>query len=100
MTNWSNLQDRVNRAVIGVFGSEGVTLNGVAVQADFVEPSDIAHLDGVQAMMMAPQLQMVSSDVPDAPVGMPATADGRHWRVAESHPDGYGLTRLMLEIQR
>lgn len=96
MINWAELQNRVNTANIQVFGGP-VTLDGAAVTADFLEPSSEAHLDGVQAMTTNPQLLIVSADVPQAPVGKIVEAGGREWRVAEAHPDGHGLTKLMLE---
>jgi hypothetical protein len=96
MINWANLQNRVNTATIQVFGG-AVTVDGQAVTADFLEPSSEAHLDGVQAMTTNPQLLIVSADVPQAPVGKIVGAGGRQWRVAEAHPDGHGLTKLMLE---
>lgn len=96
MIDWQALQARTNAMAIQVFGG-AVTLGGQPVTADFLEPSDEAHLEGVQAMTTNPQLLIVSADVPASPVGKLVQASGRNWTVAEAHPDGYGLTRLVLE---
>lgn len=96
MIDWQALQARTNAMAIQVFGG-AVTLDGQPVTADFLEPSDEAHLEGVQAMTTNPQLLIVTADVPANPVGKLVVAGDRNWVVAESHPDGHGLTKLMLE---
>lgn len=96
MIDWPALQARTNAMAVQVFGG-AVTLDGQSVTADFLEPSAEAHLEGVQAMTTDPQLIIVSADVPANPVGKLVQAGGRTWKVAEAHPDGHGLTRLMLE---
>ena len=96
MIDWQALQARTNATAIQVFGG-AVTLDGQPVTADFLEPSDEAHLEGVQAMTTNPQLMIVTANVPPNPVGKLVVAASRNWRVAESHPDGLGLTRLLLE---
>lgn len=96
MIDWPALQARTNAMAVQVFGG-AVTLDGLSVTADFLEPSAEAHLEGVQAMTTDPQLIIVSADVPANPVGKLVVAGERNWVVAEAHPDGHGLTRLMLE---
>ena len=94
--NWAALQTRTNAATLAVFG-EIVTLNGVAVQGDFCEPSDQVYLDGVSAVADVPQVVVASGDVPTNPYGKTVVARGRTFTIGDTRPDGCGLTILRLE---
>lgn len=96
MIDWQALQDRTNTMAVRVFG-DGVTVNGLPVTADFIEPTDEVFLEGVSGMSTAPQLIILTKDVPSAPVGKVVTFGTRSFRIAELAKDGFGLTRCMLE---
>jgi hypothetical protein len=96
MINWAALQDRVNTMAVQVFG-DGVTVDGVSVTADFIEPSDEAFLEGVSGMTTAPQLIILTKDVPSAPVGKVVVHGVKSYRIAQIAQDGFGLSRCMLE---
>lgn len=94
--DWAALQSRTNAAALAAFGAN-ITLDGVTVRGDFVAPSDQIYLDGVSAVDTRPQVVVLTSVVPAAPVGKACTANATSYTVADARPDGYGLTRLMLE---
>lgn len=95
--DWQALQARTNTAVIAVFG-ESITLNGVVLQADFVD----AYADGnVGTFGMAtsqPAVIVASPLVPSDVVGKPCVARSIAYRVASEEADGRGMTRLLLEV--
>lgn len=96
MIDWPALQARTNTAALAAFGAV-ISLDGVPMQGDFCAPGDQVFLDGVSAMATRPQVVVLSTDVPAAPVGLDCLAGGRHWRVADATPDSGGLTVLYLE---
>ena len=96
MIDWPALQQRTNTAALAAFGAT-VVLDGLTVQGDFHAPGDQVFLDGVSAEATRPQVAVLSSDVPAAPVGLSCMANAQSWVVADAGPDGCGLTVLYLE---
>ena len=96
MIDWPALQQRTNTAALAAFGAS-IVLDGLPVLGDFHAPGDQVFLDGVSAMATRPQVTVLSTDVPDAPVGLRCMANAQQWRVADARPDGNGLTVLILE---
>lgn len=94
--DWAALQTRVNSAALAAFGAT-ITLNGVAVRGDFVSPSNEIDLDGAMVVDNVPQAIVASASVPAEPVGKTCVVAGVSYTVADARPDGYGLTRLLLE---
>ena len=92
-----DMQSRVNATALRRLG-EDVLLNGVTVRADFAEPFALGHMEGVSAEARAPQLILVTSDVPVGVRGKSVVARGKTFVVATHHPDGFGLSTLMLEL--
>lgn len=96
MGTWAALESRVNSAALAVFG-ESVTVDGIDLTGDFHEPHEEVQLGEVSAVSGVPRIVMLSTLVPEAPVGLPVTARGRYFTIADARPDGRGLTVLMLE---
>ncbi len=76
----------------------GATLDGVAVRGIFDADHVVAEVGGSGMAACAPAFTLPSAAVPDGFSGLPlALADGTLWRIAEHHPDGTGLSTLLLE---
>jgi hypothetical protein len=76
---------------------ETVTLNGVAVTAVFDKEYATAGAGPLGMATSAPALSLPDASVPASPVGKPAVVRGVAYSVSEAHPDGTGLTTLLLE---
>lgn len=98
-TAFAQLLDRVNATALARFGGQH-TLDGVAVQGDFVLPGKTFTISDFQEKIQArtPLLIVADGDVPAAPVGKPAVCDGVNYTIEEARPDGFGLT--VLELQK
>ena len=74
-------------------GGSTATVNGV-----FDEGYVVVDVGGqVQVANVAPQLQCATSDVSSADKGDAITVNSVAYTVAEVHPDGTGVTTLILE---
>lgn len=95
--NFETLLSRTNAAVLAAFGQQ-VTLNGVAVQADFFNGYALGNVGLTGMATEQPMLTLQTSLVPASPVGMAVVAGGASYLVAAHEPDGYGMSRLVLEL--
>lgn len=95
--DWAALQSRTNAAALAAFGAD-ITLDSVTVRGDFAAPSDQVFLDEASAIDTRPQVVVQSHLVPASPVGKACTANATSYTVADARPDGFGLTRLFLEV--
>lgn len=95
--DFETLLSRTNAAVLAAFGQQ-VTLNSVAVQADFFNGYALGDVGLSGMATVAPVLVLQTSAVPASPVGMAVVAGGASYLVAVHEPDGYGLSRLVLEL--
>lgn len=95
--NFNALLSRTNAGALAAFGQQ-VTLNGVSVQADFFNGYALGDVGLSGMATVAPVLVLQTSAVPASPVGMTVVADGTSYLVAMHEPDGYGLSRLVLEL--
>jgi hypothetical protein len=85
----------MNTIVVRTFGST-VTVDGVVVPGDFLEPYEEVYLQGQSAAGTAPQIILETANVPASPVGKAVIAKTRNFTVREARPDGHGLTILLL----
>jgi len=72
------------------------TLNGVSVNGIFDRAFEVATA-GVGFASSNPGFQLSSSDVPASPVGKTLVVNSTSYTVVEAHPDGTGMTTLLLE---
>lgn len=96
MSVFDDLLPTVNATVLAQLG-EPLTVDGQAVQGDFAQPWEQGFLGGVAAASSQPQAVLADADVPADPVGKTLTARGQDYTIADSRPDGYGMTVLLLE---
>lgn len=74
------------------------TLDGVAVRGIFDADHVVAEVGGSGMAACAPAFMLSSIFVPASFSGLQlALPDGTLWRIAEHHPDGTGLSTLLLE---
>lgn len=76
---------------------ETVTLNGVAVTAVFDADYASAGAGPLGLASTSPALTVPTASVPASPVGKPAVVRGVSYTIAEHHPDGTGMSVLLLE---
>ena len=96
--SFATLQQRVNTTALKRLGAgSAITLGGLAVSGDFLQPSDQVYLDGVSAVSNVPTLTMLSSAVPGNVMSLLVVADSATYSVGEAKPDGFGFTVLHLE---
>ena len=91
------LESRVNSSVFNRLSNAVATLNGTEVQGIFDNDYDAAGV-GLSGMAgSTPVFKLATNLVPPSSVGLPLVVGGRTYHIVESHPDGTGLTLLMLE---
>ena len=73
------------------------TLGGVAVQGIFDKAYDAASA-GVGLATGLPVYTLATSAVPANPVGKVLVVASTRYKVAEHHPDGTGISLLLLEL--
>lgn len=99
--SFAALQTRTNTSALTRLGNKGasgiVTLNAVAVNADFCKAYAQGMADGMGAEMSAPRITLATAEVCASVRGKEVTADGGTYKVVEHHPDGYGMSTLLLE---
>lgn len=103
--NWSDVEDRLNRAERSSAVAEEVTYTPVGggpatVRAVFeLEPIDVDPETGVMVASAEPTIEVRVADLPAAPTrGDVVVARGTSYEVAESPPPGgtWALLRLQL----
>lgn len=95
--NWLALQTRTNVAALAMFG-ELVTIGiTTGIHATFDEAYTRGQVGDLGMASSSPALTVATADVPASPVGKPAVVRGIDYLVATHEPDGFGLSRLMLE---
>lgn len=106
--SFATLQQRVNTTALKrLGGGTAITLDGVDVVGDFLQPTDLMRMEGVSAFSTQPTLTLLSSSVPAKVVGLAVQVSITDWKnyffnevyvVTHAKPDGFGLTVLDLEI--
>lgn len=106
--SFATLQQRVNTTALKrLGGGTAITLAGMDVVGDFLQPTDLMRMDGVSAFSTQPTLTLPSNSVPPRVVGLPVSVNITDWKnyffneayvVTHAKPDGFGLTVLDLEI--
>lgn len=95
--SWSALQTRTNIAALAMFG-ELVTIGfTTGIRATFDEPYAHASVGDAGMASSDPALTLATADVPALPVGKPVVVRGLDYTITAHMPDGFGLSRLVLE---
>ena len=95
--NWLNLQTRTNTAALSMFG-ELVTIGlTTGITAAFDEPYALSRVGDAGMASSGPSLSLASASVPANPVGKPVVVRGLDNVIVAHEPDGYGMSRLILE---
>lgn len=92
----ADLMQRVNTIALARWGAP-VSVNGTSVQADFCKPGVTGYLGGVSAEATAPQIILLTADVPANPRGKSVVVGADTYTIVEHKPDGFGLSTLLLE---
>lgn len=95
------IETRVNRRVIDRLSNVAAVIGGTQVYGVFEMPFELGSVGLAGMATSQPELLVAATDLPAAvrqdPAGEPIEVAGRNYRVAESRPDGTGITRLLLE---
>lgn len=84
-------------AFLADFGST-VTWSGGSATAIYDQAYEEAEFPGAVSIgSRRPMLRAREADFAAVAVGTSVTVDGDTWRVAEKHPDGTGMTMILLE---
>jgi len=101
--SFANLRDRVNIAALSKLG-DGSALIGkvVGIPADALGTSVAARFDDDYLAVLgiesdAPVLRVSTADVPGITAGISVIFNTINYTVVEKHPDGQGITNLILE---
>lgn len=74
------------------------TLNAVSVVGIFAKAYQATYPGGAGLGSSAPSFTLKTSDVPASPVGKSLVYSATTYTVAEHHPDGTGVSVLLLEV--
>ena len=78
--------------------ADTATLGGVGITGIFDRAYEAAAVGFSGAASTVPMFTLPSSSVPSNVVGMVFVHKSVSYRVAETHPDGTGITALWLEV--
>lgn len=95
--DWLDLQTRTNVATLAVFG-ELVTIGlTTGIRASFDDPYALSRVGDAGMASNSPALSLQTTSVPANPVGQAVVVRGVDYVIAAHEPDGYGMSRLVLE---
>lgn len=92
------LETRVNRAVLARLANAQAQLDGGAdVDVIFDEAYSQSTAGSIGLASNGPAIELDTALVPAGPVGKSAVVRGLNYTIAEHHPDGTGVSVLLLE---
>lgn len=94
---WLALQTRTNAGALAMFGELVTLALTTGIRATFDEPYTRGQVGDTGMASSSPALTVATADVPTSPVGKTAVVRGIDFVVVAHEPDGFGLTRLLLE---
>lgn len=93
---FANLEAAANANVLNHLANVQVLIQGVTVPGIFKNPASVAAL-GMGAADSSPTVAVASSAVMPEPVGKVIEIAGVPYAIADTAPDGTGLTKLFVE---
>lgn len=102
LPRFAALEQRANGAVLAALSNALVAIGGAAaIPGIFDNEYVVADVGATGMAATAPAVTVPSTAVPasfgGAPVSITTAAGVAQWRIAEHHPDGSGLSLLLLE---
>lgn len=95
--NFSDLESRLNSSVLKHLANASGLCNGVTIPG-ILKREYIESLTGVGMSGVFPTFKVASGQVPASPRGKQITINDTSYKISEAHPDGSGLTQLVLEL--
>lgn len=87
------IQSRINAVALASFANATATIGGVAIDGIF----DNGYVDSFGLANSAKAFTCQSVDIPGLAYGDSITINAVAYTVAEVHPDGTGMTRVLLK---